>query len=216
VTTRIRIRRIDKLDGFTPTGISLDDLTILQQNQDIQNLRNEAHADVVSIVLRNQSSGGLVSFCGRAFVQRPGCGASAPVPGCDVGEQFNDFAYHWVALNCLRSRFSLLHELAHNAGGEHDLTSIDPEDASFPFSFGHRVDGTGFSFGTILSVTSAERWLYFSNPDVFVDGFPTGLPGERDFAQTIDLLAPIMANYRPLLFDDSFESGDLSGWSSSF
>jgi hypothetical protein len=43
---------------------------------------------------------------------------------------------------------------------------------------------------------SCPRVLHFSNPDVFYNGVPTGVLNQRDNAQTGDLTAAIVANFR--------------------
>jgi len=84
-------------------------------------------------------------------------------------------------------------------GMEHDPASagISPSGASYPWSFGHNVNG---SFRTIMSYNvctiSCPRILHFSNPDVLYNGTPTGIADQRDNAHTGDLIAPIVANFR--------------------
>ena len=84
-------------------------------------------------------------------------------------------------------------------GMEHDPASagISPSGASYPWSFGHNVNG---SFRTIMSYNvctiSCPRILHFSNPDVLYNGTPTGIEDQRDNAHTGDLIAPIVANFR--------------------
>ncbi len=216
----IRIRAVhdELLQGFTPSGTSngfISDLRDLRTDSDIQALRNAVDADFVSVILRNQSSGGPVFFCGYAFVQRPGCDNINPIPDCGVGESFSEYAFHWVAQNCMRTNFTFTHELGHNLGCEHhpESTSITPDEASFPWSFAHRVY-TPVSFGTIMAPGSgAVRKLHFSNPDINFEGVPTGIVDERENARTIDALAPIAANFRnATIFSDGFENGDETAW----
>jgi hypothetical protein len=84
-------------------------------------------------------------------------------------------------------------------GMEHDPASagIAPSGASYPWSFGHYVNG---GFRTIMSYNvctiSCPRVLHFSNPDVLYNGVATGIQDQRDNAHTGDLTAPIVANFR--------------------
>ncbi len=84
-------------------------------------------------------------------------------------------------------------------GMEHDPASagISPSGASYPWSFGHYVNG---AFRTIMSYDvcslSCPRVLHYANPDVLYNGIPTGILNQRDNAQTGDLTAPIVANFR--------------------
>ncbi len=108
------------------------------------------------------------------------------------------YAFQVTALGCLANS-TLAHEHGHNMGMEHDPASagISPSGASYPWSFGHYVNG---SFRTIMSYNvcsiSCPRVLHFSNPDVLYNGIPTGIVDKRDNAQTGDLTAPIVANFR--------------------
>ena len=73
-----------------------------------------------------------------------------------------------------------------------------PESASFPWSYGHFVDGY---FRTIMSyrnqcIDSCPRVPHFSNPNVFEDGFPTGIEDERDNHRTGNCTADVIANNR--------------------
>jgi hypothetical protein len=157
------------------------DLNWITSNATVASLRNTHSADMVSLIVNN--GGG---YCGIAWVQRrPGSG-------------FANYAYQVTALGCLANS-TLAHEHGHNMGMEHDPGSagISPSGASYPWSFGHYVNG---AFRTIMSYNvctiSCPRILHFSNPDVLYNGIPTGVLDQRDNAHTGDLTAPIVANFR--------------------
>jgi len=86
--------------------------------------------------------------------------------------------------------------------------------ASFPHSFGYWVDA--IKTKTIMTIRGGLGIaLSFSNPDIVINGYSLGVLGEADNSLTIELLAPIAAEFRErdLLHADGFESGDLSRWS---
>jgi peptidyl-Asp metalloendopeptidase len=157
------------------------DLNWVTSNATVASLRDTHSADMVSLIVNN---GG--NYCGIAWVQR------------NPGSGFANYAYQVTALGCLANS-TLAHEHGHNMGMEHDPASagISPSDASYPWSFGHYVNG---AFRTIMSydvcTISCPRILHFSNPDVLYNGVPTGVLDQRDNAHTGDLTAPIVANFR--------------------
>jgi len=167
--------------AYNDSGNIETDLNWVTSNSTVASLRNTYSADMVSLVTNN--GGG---YCGIGWVQRhPGSG-------------FANYAFQVTALGCL-SNSTLAHEHGHNMGMEHDPASagISPSGASYPWSFGHNVNG---SFRTIMSynvcTSSCPRILHFSNPDVLYNGVATGILDQRDNAQTGDLIAPIVANFR--------------------
>jgi len=218
--TNVQFRPIiDRLDGLVLTGNANDDLESIIRNQIVQGKRDLYGADIVSVVLDSASS--AFSNCGFARTQRNDCGDFEPIPGCDVGEMFAEYAFHWVKYQCLSLRPTLTHEAGHNMGCEHskaDLTHFPDvvQRASFPHSFGYWIDQSGVRIKTMMTIRSGlTTVLFFSNPDVTVSGRSLGILGEADNSLTIELLAPIAANFRErnLLHRDGFESGDFSRWS---
>jgi len=76
----------------------------------------------------------------------------------------------------------------------------------FPEAFAWRQG----SFKSLMSITQAtlDRRLYFSNPDVFVDGFPTGDSGTANNSATMASLAPAVSIFRQrpdAIFTNGFE-----------
>jgi hypothetical protein len=163
------------------SGDIVADLNWVTSNAAVASLRNTYAADMVSLIVAN---GG--PYCGVGWVQRnPGAG-------------FANYAFQATDIDCLSNQ-TLAHEHGHNLGFEHDPANagIAPSGASYPWSFGHYVNG---AFRTIMSynacTVSCPRVLHFSNPDVLYNGVPTGILDQRDNAQTGDLTASIVANFR--------------------
>lgn len=80
---------------------------------------------------------------------------------------------------------------------ENSIVGSTPSAASYPWSFGHWVNG---QFRTVMSYDGCSagcpRILHFSNPEIAVNGFATGIADRRDNALTGDLTAPIVAGFR--------------------
>jgi hypothetical protein len=98
--------------------------------------------------------------------------------------------------SCAVGNLSFAHELGHNMGSTHN-----PENGSnptYPFGFGHYVSG---SFRTVMSYadpcsSGCTRRAYFSNPEIYFAGSPTGIDNARDNARSINLTANLIAAYR--------------------
>jgi hypothetical protein len=167
--------------AYNDSGSIDSDLDWVTSNSTVASWRNTYAADMVSLITSN--GGG---YCGVGWVQRnPGAG-------------FANYAFQVTALSCLPNS-TLAHEHGHNMGMEHDPTSagISSTGASYPWSFGHNVNGV---FRTIMSynvcTVSCPRVLHFSNPDKLYSGHPTGLSDQRDNAHTGDSTAAIVAAFR--------------------
>ena len=146
-------------------------------------------ADLVSLIVDN---GGQCA--GAAYVMH--------IPD----NEFSSWAYNVSALSC--GLGTLAHEIGHNMGFEHNpedsargpdvpLDPYFPKYPSYPWSFGHYVDG---SFRTIMSYPTycpagCPTLMQFSNPDISFLGSPTGILDLRDNARTGDLTAPIVTNF---------------------
>lgn len=183
-------------------------------SSDLSWLRNDA----ASIALRNQVGADLVSLVVEAG---DACGIGYVMRNPDVS--FAPSGFQVTARGCAVGNLSFAHEHGHNMGMEHDpANGTTPANASFPWSFGHFVNG---SYRTVMSyatecVGGCTRVPHFSNPDVTHNGQPTGIAEQRDNARTGDSTAPIVANFRDsgavaLIFVDGFESGSPGAWSSA-
>ena len=168
--------------AYNDTGNMESDLYWVTGDSGVASLRNTHHADMVSLIVKN--GGG---YCGIAWVQR------------NPGSDFANYAFQVSDLDCLTNH-TFAHEHGHNMGFEHnpENSSATSSSASYPWSFAHYVNG---SFRTIMSYSNpctsgCSRALAFSNPDITVNGFPAGIPDQRDNSRTGDSTAPIVANFR--------------------
>jgi hypothetical protein len=170
------------LAGRDDSGDMSSDLAWLQSDPATASLRNTYGADMVSLIVSN---GG--SACGIGYVMR------SPGPG------FAAYAFQVTDRDCAVGNLTFAHEHGHNAGMEHDpANGATPDDASYPWSFGHFVNGV---FRTVMSYSSpcsngCTRVAHYSNPSVYYNGYPTGIPDQRDNARTANLTMPIVAEFR--------------------
>lgn len=199
-----------KITGFTHTGDPYGDLTALSIHPATAALRDDTYTDIV--VMLTQDSGTAFPACGIARVQtHPGC-SSNPIPGCGVGSAFNAHAYALVAADCAVWNDSFTHETGHLMGGNHTRGQVSTAWLNaiiangYPDAFGKIVP---YTFASIMSVDfSTPRRLYFSNPNVVVNGVTTGDLGTANNAHIVDILAPAMEHYRErpdLIFANGFE-----------
>jgi hypothetical protein len=158
------------------------DLNWLVADPDTAALRNQYGADMVSLIVAN---GG--NACGIGYVMR------------SPGPSFASYAFQVTDRDCAVGNLTFAHEHGHNLGMEHDpANGPAPSSASYPWSFGHYVNGV---FRTVMSYSSpctsgCTRVAYFSNPGVSYLGNPTGIIDQRDNARTGNLTTPIAAAFR--------------------
>ncbi|MEM9292127.1 MAG: M12 family metallo-peptidase [Acidobacteriota bacterium] len=98
----------------------------------------------------------------------------------------------------------LTHEIGHNLGARHDLTAAGATtppgipDGGYGQIWCPPGDERGWR--TIMANGTSPCFYtdvpYFSNPDILLDGIPTGIPEQADNARTIRLTAPVVARYR--------------------
>lgn len=192
------------LSSRADSGNMSADLNWLAGDAATAALRDEVGADMVSLLVESGSA------CGVGFVMRnPGAG-------------FASSAFQVTARSCAVGNLSFAHEHGHNMGFEHDpANGTTPANASFPYSFGHFVNG---SYRTVMSYSTqcssgCTRVAHFSNPDILHNGVATGIADQRDNARSGDATAPIVAKFRAAIvvsqiFADGFESGTAGAWSS--
>lgn len=178
------------LVGHPDSGSTSFDLQWVSTDAGVAALRDEHAADLVGLIVEN---GGAA--CGQAFVMR------SPGPG------FAANAFQVTARGCAVGNLTYAHEHGHNLGFEHDPSNGAPSaSASFPYAFGHFVDG---SYRTVMSYSGGcsagcPRVAHFSNPDVLHAGAPTGVADQRDNRRAGEETAPIAANFRQSVPATSF------------
>lgn len=178
IRTRVRLAGAVELN-FTEGGALQTDLTALRNNPEAVALRDQAKADLVALIVNRGDNCGVGSQMSNLSIDFAPRGYSVTARGCAVGN------------------LSLAHELGHNMGLMHN-----PESAThtpvFPYALGHYVNG---SFSTVMSYTTScpqgcSRIPYFSNPQIFYNNQPTGIPDARDNARALNNSADTVANFR--------------------
>jgi peptidyl-Asp metalloendopeptidase len=165
-------------------------LTALKQNSTVRSLRDKLAADMV--VLVSQDTGA----CGYSSLQI----TTTTLNGVTTS---NTDAYAVVASKCLSSE-SLAHELGHLQGLDHNREN-KANSNRYPYSFGYRVcasDGFRDVMSYPCSTGGVPRVLQFSNPNVYYNGYATGVSYEAspttsaENARTLNNTAVDVAAYR--------------------
>jgi len=196
---RFRVVGIELLEDWVEGAESASvELSKFRANARMQARRTALAADMASLLVAN-----LPNSCGIAYVMR------------NVSAGFAGNAVQITDRDCAVGNLSWAHEHGHNMGFEHDpANGGSPSSASYPWSFGHYVEGQGAqSFRTVMSYQcptgGCTRRPYFSNPRVNFNGFATGIVNARDNARSGDGVADTVANFRLSQqwpgFADSFE-----------
>lgn len=170
--------------AYTETGNMTDALYALQGTSDgkmdeVHALRDQYGADLVALISAD------ANYCGIGFVMQSVSTSFAPYA---FAVSHDDSRY-----NCLGNT-TLAHEFGHNQGNMHDPdNSAYP--GAYPYSYGYRVCGV---FRDVMSYTcSGEGAIqYFSNPNVYYNGYATGVPNSQDTARSMNNTAPTVASFR--------------------
>jgi|GEM_PF-3598377 len=199
-----------RLHGFVLTGNIRNDRNTFRTNLSVIISRNIVGADIATLMVENYSSD--FNACGVAYVQTyPQCD-SVPQAGCDVGADFANFAFSIVSQQCAIFDDTFTHEIGHLLGGNHVQSQLLNSwsnsiiNNGYPEAFGKIVPNV---FASIMSIDfDTPRRLYFSNPDVTVNGVSSGDSATKNNASIIDNLSPAMEDFRisrDLIFQNGFD-----------
>jgi hypothetical protein len=184
------------------------DYTATTTNDALMNLMTAASSDPVKTQVdawRTQYGADLVSFvrhfdksfqvdCGRAYIGGyHGASFDANYAYSAVGDGADVSGYY-----C--HEYTLAHELGHNMGANHDITTTGGDYGAYTDSRGHRANvGTG-GFFTVMAYPASGQSIVglFSNPALTTacQGQPCGVTDVSNNARTLGLTAPAIAAYR--------------------
>jgi len=134
ISPRLRLVQTLQVD-YSEVGTTEDALNWVTTNSTVIAARNSSKADLVAMLIEESSS----SDCGIAWVMR------------NVGSGFSESGFSVTKRSCAVGNLTFAHELGHNEGCEHNPENgASPSAASFPYAFGHYVDGV---FRTVMSTS---------------------------------------------------------------
>jgi hypothetical protein len=153
---------------------------------EVHSLRDKTAADLVSLISEDSN------YCGYAYINASGSSG------------FASSAFSVVRQSCFSSQ-SFVHEIGHNQGNSHDRANGTA--AVYPYSYGYRTcdniaDTNGQAFRTVMAYacSGTPRVNYFSNPDIYYNGAPMGVPAgstnAADNARSMNNTATITAGFR--------------------
>lgn len=108
---------------------------------------------------------------------------------------------------------TLAHELSHNLGQNHNVEDSDGDSGVHPYSYGYR-ESSATGFYTIMAYrmgSSQYAIPYFANPNVRVDGRPTGSTGVADNVRSMAQTLPVAAGFRATAVPLGARSYDFNG-----
>ncbi|GHD71385.1 hypothetical protein GCM10007164_17530 [Luteimonas padinae] len=98
---------------------------------------------------------------------------------------------------------TLVHELGHNMGSQHDRESATDTDGvdygRYPYSFGYKTTPTTGNFHTVMAYGDDGQTAYriFSNPQsTYCGGRACGVANQADNARSLRETAPLIAGFR--------------------
>lgn len=202
VNLRLRLvhkQRLDWADYPTVTGANLDRF---MRDPQVQRLREQYGADLVSLVNRSQNSGNGYITCGIGYM-----GSGDKNSGRFHGNA-KDIAYNLTGVDCGLNTFA--HEAGHNMGLRHsyeqDLESsyYDPRYAhsgTYEWSRGYGVQGR---FATVMAYPHAfgtnKQAPFFANPRLVnaeCANQPCGREEHADAVRALNSMATQIADFRP-------------------
>ncbi|MBX3732903.1 MAG: hypothetical protein KF791_09950 [Verrucomicrobiae bacterium] len=183
-------------DTWTESGNMGADFFTLFGDARATALRNDYQADFVYLIIESDSNG----YSGAATL---------------LGNPLGDPNRNWCILRrtvlignarwAEHESLTFTHETGHLLGAGHDRehghgSGFQGQPPAYSFGNGHRFTAGGITYRTAMSYDPGVQLSLFSNPNLSFDGVPMGVPagqpGEADNARTMNLVAPVAANYR--------------------
>jgi hypothetical protein len=187
--------------AYAATGSMEDDLIYLRNDSIPTTLRNQSGADIVMLVRKDVWQGN----CGLAY--SPGY-QGTPLPG----PAFAPLAVGTTVRTCGFAKYPFHHEFAHILGANHSEPASNPTPVRC-WAFAKYQSTVKAEARTLVSNrapcgTFCAQVLNYSNADITVDWFRTGVPNEAENARVIAEFASAAAAYRDSvdqIFADGFD-----------
>lgn len=184
VNTSVRIVHYYQT-SYSDTGSFSTDLSFFaapanSEAQQLRNLRDQYHADIMILLTGNSLYG---SSCGLAR---------------DIGATA-DNALAAAREGCAAGYYSFGHEIGHLFGARHIITQ---DSATTPYSYGHGYcNVTPYTWRTVMAYncptgTGGNRIQQWSNPYISINGEPTGSVDVEYNALVMNVRAEAVANFR--------------------
>lgn len=181
------------LTSYSESGNATTDLYRLTDTADnymdeVPVLRNQYSADVVSLFIKTDNTGGIGWLLNRTS-----------------GD--SEHAYSVCRVQQSGSSYTYVHEMGHNMGcGHHKLQLTEPGPGLFSYSAGWRwIGNDSGKYCSVMTYSAGSYFAdgqthtsvaYFSNPDIMYKGAATGNSTDGDNARTIRETKFAIAGYR--------------------
>ena len=177
-------------------GQRTNPLRPLTSNQEVHDLRVEHQADLVHLFFNTDAG-----LCGQAYLMvrgntaanfwHQGYGITSVEGGCVSAERLvpeDEYANQFE---------TFAHEIGHNLGANHDRdnTGIDPNDAVYPYAFGHHNFTPQPNVKSVMSYNEGQQEPYFSTVRVRPGGWDLGVANERENERAVQQTVHIAVQF---------------------